>query len=116
MNDSEEAEVLACRKAIEFSVEAGFSELVIEGDNANVMRAISIPLANKSLLGHIYEDICSYLDRLCSASISWVRRGENMVAHLLVQYARNIFDEMYWLEDSPSPSVTALYQDSFFFD
>uniref|UniRef100_A0A7N2MKH7 non-specific serine/threonine protein kinase n=1 Tax=Quercus lobata TaxID=97700 RepID=A0A7N2MKH7_QUELO len=74
VNDSEEAEVLACRKAIEFTVEASFSELVIEGDSANVMRAISIPLANKSLLGHIYEDICSYLDRLHSASISWVRR------------------------------------------
>ncbi|XP_030936711.1 LRR receptor-like serine/threonine-protein kinase EFR [Quercus lobata] len=57
VNDSEEAEVLACRKAIEFTVEASFSELVIEGDSANVMRAISIPLANKSLLGHIYEDI-----------------------------------------------------------
>ena len=76
MNDSEEAEVLACRKAIEFSVEAGFSELVIEGDNANVIRAISSPLANKSLLGHVYEDIRSYFDGLHSASISWVRRGE----------------------------------------
>ena len=27
---SEEAELLACRKAIEFAVDAGFSELVIE--------------------------------------------------------------------------------------
>ena len=32
---SEEAELLACRKAIEFAVDTGFSELVIEGDNSS---------------------------------------------------------------------------------
>lgn len=39
--DSEEAEVLACRKALEFSIDAGFTELIIEGDNVNVMNSIS---------------------------------------------------------------------------
>ena len=37
----EEAELLACRKAIEFAVDVGFSELVIEGDNSSAMKAIS---------------------------------------------------------------------------
>ena len=31
VTNSEEAEVLACRKALEFMVEAGFSDLVIKG-------------------------------------------------------------------------------------
>ena len=57
MNSSEEAEVLACRKSIEFSMEAGFSRLIIEGDSLNVIRAISTPAANSSLLGPINEDI-----------------------------------------------------------
>ena len=39
--DSEEAEVLACRKALEFSIDAGVMDLIIEGDNVNVMRSIS---------------------------------------------------------------------------
>ena len=38
---NEEAELLACRKATKFAVDAGFSELVIEGDNSSVMKAIS---------------------------------------------------------------------------
>ena len=38
---SEEAKLLASRKAIEFVVDAGFSELVIEGDNSSTMKAIS---------------------------------------------------------------------------
>ena len=36
---SEEAELLACRKAIEFAVDAGFSKLVIEGDNSSTFNA-----------------------------------------------------------------------------
>ena len=35
-----------------------------------------------------------------------------MVAHSLASYAKNLSDEMYWLEDSPPPAVEALYQDS----
>ena len=38
---SEDVELLACRKAIEFVVDAGFFELVIEGDNSFAMKAIS---------------------------------------------------------------------------
>ena len=38
---SDEAELLACRRALEFAVDAGFSRLIIEGDNSNVIHAIS---------------------------------------------------------------------------
>ena len=38
--------------------------------------------------------------------------GGNMVAHSLDRYAKNISDEMYWLENSPPSTVEALYQDS----
>lgn len=48
VKSSEEAEMLACRKSIEFAMNAGFSELVIEGDNANVIRAISSLEVNQS--------------------------------------------------------------------
>ena len=112
MNSSEEAEVLACQKSIEFSMEAGFSTLIIEGDSLNVIRAISTPAANSSLLGHIYEDIRCNIKGLQVVSFSWVKRGGNMVTHSLAKYARNIFDDMYWIEDTPPPVADALYQDS----
>ena len=57
VHNKKEAEALACRKVVKFSMEAGFSNLVIEGDNSNVMRAISSFAANNSLLGHIVDDI-----------------------------------------------------------
>ena len=75
INSSEEAKALACRRAIEFSMEVGFSELLIEGDNATVMKAVSSSSGNHSLLGHIYADIQCYLRGLQSVLISSIKRG-----------------------------------------
>ncbi|KAL0001164.1 hypothetical protein SO802_014945 [Lithocarpus litseifolius] len=50
VNTSEEAELLACRRSLEFAVDAGFTRLIIEGDNVNVIQAISSTLVNHSLL------------------------------------------------------------------
>ena len=101
ISSNEEAKALACRKAIEFSMEAGFSELIIEGDNTTVMKAVSGSSGGHSLLGHFYEDIHCCLHGLHSVSISCIRRGGNKVAHILAQYAKNISKELYWMEDSP---------------
>ena len=46
VSTSGEAELLACGRAIEFAVDAGFSRLIIEGDNSNVLQSISSSLEN----------------------------------------------------------------------
>ena len=112
VRNSEEAEALACRQAVVFALEAGFSKIVIEGDNSTIMKAISGLSYHNSLPGHVYEDICAYLNGMQLVSISCIKRGGNMVAHSLAKYAKNISDVVYWLEDSPPPAVEALYQDS----
>ena len=53
--NGEEAEILACRKALEFAVEAGFQDVVVEGDNVTVMNGLTIVKPDNSLLGNIYE-------------------------------------------------------------
>lgn len=45
-------------------------------------------------------------------SFSWVKRCGNMVAHSLEKHAKNLINDMYWIEDTPPPTVDALYQDS----
>ena len=50
---SEEAEILACRRALEFAIDAGFTDLVIEGDNEAVMSSLSSFGPDQSRLGHI---------------------------------------------------------------
>ena len=57
VSTSDEAEMLACQRAIEFAVDAGFSRLIIEGDNINVIQAISSSMENTSLFGNVVDDI-----------------------------------------------------------
>ena len=90
----------------------GFSKLIIEGDNVNVMQAISLSQNNSSLLGYVVDDIRHLVHCLEWARINITRRGGNKVAHALAQHARNSSDnDVHWMEDSPPPVVEALIQD-----
>ena len=113
---SMEAELLACRKAIEFTVDAGFSELVIEGDNSSVMTTISTMKIDQSLLGNVVGDIQHLIRNLLWVRIDCVRRGGNRVAHVLAQFARNISEDMYWMEDVPLIAREILFQDANFIE
>ena len=116
MNSSEEVEVLACQKAMEFLREVGFSRVIIEGDCLYVRRTLSVSKKNSSLLGHIYEDIKFNLRGMQILSINWVKRGGKMVAHTLAKHARNLINDLYWIEDTPSATANALYYDSLHFN
>ena len=113
VNDSEEAKILACRKAIEFAIDAGFTELIMEGDNTAVMQALTSSGANQSHLGHIIQDIQWLAQGLRWVRFSCVNRGVNSVAHVLARYAKHIREDMYWMEDAPPLALNALYHDSF---
>ncbi|XP_075665477.1 uncharacterized protein LOC142635157 [Castanea sativa] len=111
--DSKEAEVLARRRALEFAVDAGFSELIVEGDNANVMHSIRSDRVDLSCLGNLYDDIRCLAACLRHVEFHSIRRCANGVAHSLARYARNLSQDIVWLEDSPPPALEALYLDSF---
>ena len=105
VSTSDEAELLACSRAIEFAVDAGFSRLIIEGDNSNVIPSISSHLEIFSLFGNVVNDIRHLIWGLQWTRVCCVRRGANKVAHALTQYARNSLDEdLYWMKDSPPPA------------
>ena len=106
---SEEVELLACRKAIEFVVDASFFELVIEGDNSSTMKAISALKDDQSMLGNIIGDIHHLIRNLQWVRIECTRRRGNRVAHVLAQFARNNSDDMYWMEDVPTTARKVLY-------
>ena len=112
VNDSLEVEALACRRALQFAIDIGFSNLIIEGDSVQVMKAIKSRKADLSQLGHIFEDIQVLTSVLNQAKVEWVNRKANLVAHNLARYAKNFSDDVIWLEDSPPPVLEGLYYDS----
>ena len=90
---SEEAELLACQRALEFVVDAGFCRLIIEGDNSNVTHAISSFAENNSLFGNVVDDIRHLIRGLHWSAIWRIKRSGNRVAHVLAQHARFTIDE-----------------------
>ncbi|XP_030963999.1 uncharacterized protein LOC115985177 [Quercus lobata] len=112
MQDSEEAEVLACQKVLEFVVDASFTDLLLEGDNMSVMKSITSIRSNRSRLGHIYEDIHCIAVGFRSFSVNFVKHSANLVAHSIAKFASNVDDELVWLEESPPPTLEALHFNS----
>ena len=110
--NSEEAEVLACRRALEFAVDVGFEELMVEGDNSMVIRCISSIRAFHSRLGNVYADIHVLAAGSRCKSFNCVKREANSVAHSLARYARFIDGDIFWMEETPPPALEAVYLDS----
>ena len=103
VSSNEEAEVLACWRALEFAVETGFQEVVVEGDNATVIRGLTTSKPDKSMLGNIYEDARCLALKFRKLSASCVRRSANGVAHSLARFAKFLSKEHVWLEEQHHP-------------
>ena len=109
---SEEAEILACRRAVEFALECGFREMVVEGDNQSVMTALERKTNLSSRVGHILPDMLCLLNGFGWSQILFAKRSVNTVAHLLARHAKNGSHDVIWIEESPPTVVQALYLDS----
>ena len=109
---SEEAEILACRRAVEFALECGFTEMVVEGDNQSVMSALELKRSLSSRIGHIIQDVLCLLHRFRWSQVQFVKRSANNAAHLLARHAKSLVHDVIWLEESLPPVVQALYLDS----
>ena len=97
-----------------FTVEAGFTDLVLEGNNSTVLKSIISLKHNRSRLGHIYEDIQCIAASLRSFEVRFVKCSANSVAHSLAKYARQVENDVVWLEDDSQPAVDALYVDTLY--
>ena len=45
-------------------------------------------------------------------NFSRVNWGANSVAHSSSRYAKNVIEDVYWMEDPPPQALDALYYDS----
>lgn len=80
-----------------------------------MLNSIKSSDTNLSKLGHIIVDIQCLVASLQWAKVTMVKRDANFVAHSLVRYAKNLSNDVIWLEDSLPSALEALYYDSFQF-
>ena len=65
-----------------------------------------------SRLGHLYADIHCLVFGLHFVHFTYVHRDANSVAHSLARHARNVIEDIIWMEESPPPALDALYWDA----
>lgn len=69
----EAAELLAGLKALNLAIDAGFRNLVLEGDNASVINALQ-QYEDGLVLGFLVANICGLSQRCNAYSFSFIKR------------------------------------------
>ena len=85
-----ELETLAATRAMEFSIELGFSKVIIEGDSETVIKALQDNSPSLAPFGLLIRDAQEAANLLNCISFAHVGRNGNFVAHNLARYARHI--------------------------
>jgi ribonuclease HI len=76
-------EALAVLAAFQFCRELGIQQVHFEGDAKGVVDAIRSEEVDRGWMGHVIEDIKGELRDFENTLISFVKRDENRVAHVL---------------------------------
>ena len=92
-----ELETLAATRAIEFSIELGFSKVILEGDSETVIKALQDNSPSLAPFGLLIRDAQEAANFFTCISYAHVGRNGNFVAHNLARYARHITGFFVWM-------------------
>lgn len=106
-----EVETLAVRQAVEFALELGFNNIVLEGDSEVLVKLMNSSSRSLAPFGHIINDIVFLASCFSCFSIAHVRRQCNKVAHLLSRRAIFSSSLSVWIEDIPPDLLSIIRND-----
>jgi ribonuclease HI len=106
------AEAMAALEAILFCKQAGFFNVLLEGDAKQVVNDVNHGYLNLSTAGHFIEGIISEMQGFKYATLVYVGREANNVAYSLAKEASNKVVDLVWFEDIPHCILHALLRDS----
>ena len=96
-----EVETLAAHRAVEFALELGFENIILEGDLEILIKILNSSNRSLAPFGHIINDINFLASRFACFSATHVKRHCNRVAHSLARRALSFYPLFVWMEDVP---------------
>lgn len=81
----EMAELLACRRAVQLTMEIGKNKLMLETDCQSVVTALVSQERDRSTNGLLVEEIKMMLKSMDQYQVRWARRTANSAAHILAR-------------------------------
>ena len=94
-----ELEALACQRAVQFALEIGLNQVVIEGDSITVIEALKNGSGQFASYGNVLDDIRSQSAGFQYVEFSYTSRVYNSVADALAKKAKSGVGFQVWLED-----------------
>jgi hypothetical protein len=96
------AEAISALLAVLFAKEMGFTDVFFEGDDLQVIQALSTTPPHLHWFGHFVESILLELQYFKSFSFAHCRRDANGVAHSLAKAVASQCLEARWIVQPPS--------------
>ena len=94
---------------MEFALEIGITNVVIEGDSESIYKELQDPSPSLALHGHLIQDTKILSNSFQLVNFSHVRREGNTVAHALARSAIKRPNLTIWMEGVP-PDICHLVQ------
>ena len=99
LNDKIRVETLAACQPVEFALELGFENIVLEGDSEVLIKLLNSCSRSLAPFGHIISDIIFLASCFSCFRATHVRRHCNKVAHSLARRAISSSPLSVWMKD-----------------
>ena len=110
-----EAEAKAIEEGIIFACDIGLQELIFECDSELLFQALTGKTTASATISNVIAACLCRLQDFRAAQFSHVHHQGNRLAHILVQYAKNLDSFVTWIEENPTIIENATAQDAFLF-
>ena len=96
-----ELEALACQRTVQFALEIGLNQVVIERDSVTFIEVLKNSSSQFASYGNVLDDIWSQSTGFQYVEFSYTSRVCNSVADALAKKAKSGVGFQVWLEDLP---------------
>jgi ribonuclease HI len=111
ISDLEEAELRACRLAIDLAKKAKVPRVILETDSLSAVTKLVQREKDRSRYGSLVEEIKGMLRSMEDHEVRWARRSANGVAHVLAKEGCGSEINQTWFIVPPSSIVNLLASD-----
>ncbi|KAK9991286.1 hypothetical protein SO802_026271 [Lithocarpus litseifolius] len=96
-----EIEAVAAARALEFGLEIGSSEAILEGDSELIMNSLKSGGGTIASVQPLVQDAIIFADFYTKLLYSHCRRDGNKLAHSLARYLIKVSNYVAWMEEIP---------------
>ncbi|XVF87834.1 hypothetical protein PTKIN_Ptkin18bG0152500 [Pterospermum kingtungense] len=95
-------EAHAAVEAMDFALNCGFHEIILEGDALGVIKRLQSSNVDRSMIPHQIEEGRMKMSSFSHSKLQHVPRTSNEAAHQLAKLSPNLLYDCIWMEDYPA--------------